>query len=43
MIEQFKKHILAIDREIRRLIESDPTFKEMLLLLLSVPGVGLLL
>ncbi|MEO7838876.1 MAG: IS110 family transposase [Anaerolineales bacterium] len=43
MIEQFKKHILAIDHEIRRLIESDPTFKEMLLLLLSVPGVGLLL
>lgn len=43
MIEQFKKQILAIDHEIRRLIESDPTFKEMLLLLLSVPGVGLLL
>ena len=43
MIEQFKKQIDAIDREIRRLIESDPTFKEMLLLLLSVPGVGLLL
>lgn len=43
MIEQFKKHIQAIDYEIRRLIESDPTFKEMLLLLLSVPGVGLLL
>jgi len=43
MIAQFKKHILAIDHEIRRLIESDPTFKEMLLLLLSVPGVGLLL
>ena len=43
MIEQFKKHIQAIDHEIRRLMESDPTFKEMLLLLLSVPGVGLLL
>ena len=43
MIEQFKKQIQAIDHEIRRLIESDPTFKEMLLLLLSVPGVGLLL
>ena len=43
MIEQFKKQILAMDHEIRRLIESDPTFKEMLLLLLSVPGVGLLL
>lgn len=43
MIEQFKKQIQAIDHEIRRLIETDPTFKEMLLLLLSVPGVGLLL
>src|SRR5215210_1703173 len=43
MIEQFKKHIQGIDHEIRRLIENDPTFKEMLLLLLSVPGVGLLL
>lgn len=43
LIEQIKKQIKAIDTEIRRLIESDPTFKEMLLLLLSVPGVGLLL
>lgn len=43
LIEQIKKQIQAIDAEIRRLIESDPTFKEMLLLLLSVPGVGLLL
>jgi transposase len=43
LIEQIKKQIQAIDAEVRRLIESDPTFKEMLLLLLSVPGVGLLL
>ena len=43
LIEQLKKQIQAIDLEVRRLIESDPTFKEMLLLLLSVPGVGLLL
>lgn len=43
LIEQVKKQIKAIDLEMRRLIESDPTFKEMLLLLLSVPGVGLLL
>lgn len=43
LIEQVKKQIKAIELEIRRLIESDPTFKEMLLLLLSVPGVGLLL
>jgi transposase len=43
MIEFFHKQIHAIDSEIRRLIESDPTFKQMLCLLLSVPGVGLLL
>ncbi len=43
LIEQLKKQIKAIDDEIRRLIESDPSLKEMLLLLLSVPGVGLLL
>jgi transposase len=41
MIEQFKKQIRAIDQEIRRLIESDPSFKQTLLLLLSIPGVGL--
>jgi transposase len=43
LIEQLKRQVKAIDEEIRRLIESDPTLKEMLLLLLSVPGVGLLL
>lgn len=43
MIEFFKQQIRAIDTEIRRLIESDPTFKHMLILLLTVPGVGLLL
>jgi transposase len=41
MVEQIAKHIKAIDQEIRRLIESDPTFKQTLLLLLSVPGIGL--
>ena len=41
MIEQIAKHIKSIDLEIRRLIESDPTFKQTLLLLLSVPGIGL--
>ena len=41
MIEQLAKHIKAIDQEIRRLIDSDPTFKQTLLLLLSVPGIGL--
>jgi transposase len=43
LIEQLKHQIKAIDNEIRRLIESDPSLKEMLLLLLSGPGVGLLL
>lgn len=43
MIEFFQKQIHAIDSEMRRLIESDPTFKHMLCLLLAVPGVGLLL
>lgn len=41
MLEQIAKSIKAIDKEIRRLIESDPTFKQTLLLLLSVPGIGL--
>lgn len=41
MVEQITKHIKSIDQEIRRLIESDPTFKQTLLLLLSVPGIGL--
>lgn len=41
MIEQIAKQIKAIDQEIRRLIDSDPTFHQTLLLLLSVPGIGL--
>jgi transposase len=41
MVEQITKSIKAIDKEIRRLIDSDPTFKQTLLLLLSVPGIGL--
>jgi transposase len=43
MIEQLKKQIHAIEQEIQRLIDSDSTFKSMLLLLLSIPGVGFLL
>jgi transposase len=43
MVDFFKQQIQTIDLEIQRLIESDPTFKQMLLLLLSIPGVGLLL
>lgn len=41
MIEQIAKTIQEIDKEIRRLIDSDPTFKQTLLLLLTVPGIGL--
>lgn len=41
MIEQIAKQIKAIDKEIRRLIDSDPTFKQTFLLLWSVPGIGL--
>jgi transposase len=40
-ITQFVKHIREIDAEIRRLIDSDPTFKKTLLLLLTIPGIGL--
>jgi transposase len=43
MSEQLKKQIRAIEHEIRRLIDSEPTFKSMLLLLMSIPGVGFLL
>jgi transposase len=41
MIQQITKHIKAIDIEIRRLIDTNPTFKSALLLLLSIPGIGL--
>ena len=41
MIQQITKHIKAIDIEIRRLIDTNPTFKRALLLLLSIPGIGL--
>jgi len=43
MIEQLKEYIRSIDQEIRRLIDSDPTFGQKLLLLMSIPGIGLLL
>jgi len=41
LIQQLTQHLKAIDKEIRRLLNSDPTFKQVLLLLLSVPGIGL--
>jgi transposase len=40
MINQVQNQIKLIDQEIRRLLKSDPTFHQMLLLLLSVPGIG---
>lgn len=42
-LNQIKKHLKTIEAEIRRLIDQDPTFGQMVGLLLSVPGVGLLL
>lgn len=43
MIHQIAKHIQAIDAEIHNLIDSDPTFKQTLLLLMSIPGIGFVL
>lgn len=43
ILQQLAKHLKAIDVEIRRLIESNPTFKQTVLLLLTIPGVGLTL
>lgn len=40
MITQVHAQIKLIDQEIQRLLKSDPTFYQMLLLLLSVPGIG---
>jgi transposase len=40
LIAQVQNQIKLIDQEIRRLLKSDPTFYQMLLLLLSVPGIG---
>lgn len=42
-IEQIKKNIKEIDKEIRRLIDEDPRYGEMIGWLISIPGVGLLL
>jgi transposase len=43
MIQQIAKHIEEVDAEIRRLIDSNPTFKRDASLLDSIPGVGLIL
>lgn len=42
-IKQIKKHMQTLTAEIRRLIDQDPTFGQTVALLMSVPGVGLLL
>jgi len=42
-IRQLQAHIQALEQEIRRLIDQDPDFKQRVKLLLSIPGVGLLL
>lgn len=42
-IGQLDRHIKAIEKEIRRLIDQDPTYRHMVSLLMSIPGVGLLL
>ncbi len=41
--QQLSQHIATIEAEIRRLLEQDPDLHQNLLLLLSIPGVGLLL
>jgi transposase len=42
-IAELKAHIQALEAEIRRLIDQDPDFRNMVTLLISIPGVGLLL
>ncbi len=42
-IAELKGHIQELEAEIRRLIDQDPDFRQLVTLLLSIPGVGLLL
>ena len=42
-LKQLKQHLGTLEAEIRRLIDQDPTFGQRVALLMSVPGVGLLL
>jgi transposase len=42
-ITQLRQHIKTLEKEIERLIDQDPDFRNTVGLLLSVPGVGLLL
>lgn len=43
LIAQVKAQLARIEQELRRLIDQDPTLRSTLLVLLTVPGVGLLL
>jgi transposase len=42
-VAQIKLHIRAIEQEIERLIDQDPTYRQFVGLLMTIPGVGLLL
>ena len=42
-IQRIRKNLQEIDAEIQRLIDQDPHYGQMIRLLMSVPGVGLLL
>ena len=42
-IARLKVDIAAIEREIERLIDQDPTYRQWVGLMMSIPGVGLLL
>jgi transposase len=42
-IQQIKQSITQIDDEIKRLIDQDPKYGQMIKLLMTVPGVGMLL
>lgn len=43
MISELKEYIHGIEEEIRHLVDQDPDFRNMIRLLISIPGVGLLL
>lgn len=43
LIAQVRTEIKALEQEVRRLIDQEPPFQQLLLLLLTIPGVGLLL
>ena len=43
LIAELKTQIQALEQELRRLLEQEPPFAHLLALLLTIPGVGLLL